>query len=209
LSVLGGRVNPIGLDNLQNQPNALLAGNHLSYMDVLCISSVVTSCFVTSVEIKNTPGLGHLCKMAGCLFVERRSRAGLTKEIGELQEGLERGLTVTIFPEATSTNGEQLLRFKRPLFLSAVQAKKPVVPMCLNYRKIGTQPLSLKNRDAIFWYGDMDFLPHLWELSGKGSFEADLHFLTPLLPGVTDDPGELAAQSQVSVESVFRPVGAI
>lgn len=206
LLVLGGRTNVIGRENLESQPNFLLAGNHLSYMDVMFISSTVTSCFVTSVEIKETPGLGHLCQMAGCLFVERRSRASLTKEIGELQEGLERGLTVAIFPEATSTNGEQILRFRRPLFLSAVQAKKAVLPMCLNYRKLGGVELSIKNRDSIFWYGDMPFVPHLWALCGMGSLEMDLHFLKPIQPVVDEDPGEVAARAQAAVESVFRPV---
>lgn len=206
LITLGGKTNVVGHENLKSEPNALLAGNHLSYMDVMFISATVTSCFVTSVEIKETTGLGHLCRMAGCLFVERRSRVSLTKEIGELQEGLARGLTVAIFPEATSTNGEAVLRFRRPLFMAAGQAQKPVIPMCLNYRKLANEPLTIKNRDSIFWYGDMPFVPHLWELCAKGSIEVDLHFLPPIKPRAEEDPGEVAARAQAAVESVFRPV---
>ena len=206
LLTLGGRTNIVGNENLKSEPNGLFAGNHLSYMDVMFIASTVPSCFVTSVEIKETPGLGHICQMAGCLFVERRSRTSLAKEIGELQEGLERGLNVAIFPEATSTNGEQILRFRRPLFLSAGQAQKKVIPMCLNYRKLGSEPVTLKNRDSIFWYGDMPFVPHLWELCAKGNIEVDLHFLLPIQPGAEEDPGEVAARAQAAVESVFRPV---
>jgi 1-acyl-sn-glycerol-3-phosphate acyltransferase len=203
---VGGRVTPIGIEQFHQEKSALLAGNHVSYMDVIVIASSLKTCFVTSVEIKETPGLGHLCMMAGCLFVERRSRSTLHKEIGELQEGLERDLTVTIFPEATSTNAEGILRFRRPLFLSAVQGQKPVIPICINYRMIGNEPLSLKNRDSICWYGDMDFLPHLWKLCGLGRLEADLHFLTPIKVKNSDDAGNIAALAQAAVESAFRPV---
>lgn len=206
LWAVGGKVNPIGIEQFHQEKSALLAGNHLSYMDVIMIASSLTTCFVTSVEIKETSGLGHLCMMAGCLFVERRSRSTLHKEIGELQEGLERGMTVTIFPEATSTNGEQVLRFRRPLFLSAVQGQKPVIPICINYRMIGNEPLSIHNRDSIFWYGDMDFLPHLWKLCGLGRLEADLHFLTPIQPKMGDDAGGIAALAQAAVEAAFQPV---
>jgi 1-acyl-sn-glycerol-3-phosphate acyltransferase len=206
LFVFGGKVNVIGYENYKKQTGALLAGNHTTYLDVMCIASMTTTCFVTSVEIKETPGLGLLCRMAGCLFVERRNRANLQNEIGELREGLERGMTVTIFPEATSTNGEQILRFRRPLFLSAVHAKKAVVPVCLNYRVLGKEKLSLQNRDSIFWYGDMDFLPHLWKLCGLGNIEIDMHFLDPIVPSENEDGTELAAKSQLAVESVFIPV---
>jgi 1-acyl-sn-glycerol-3-phosphate acyltransferase len=144
--------------------------------------------------------------MAGCLFVERRNRASLQKEIGELQEGLERGLTVTIFPEATSTNGEQILRFRRPLFMAAGMASKPVIPICLNYRTLGGETLTKANRDSIFWYGDMDFLPHLWKLCGIGQAEVDVHFIEVIRPSAQQEPGELAAASQAAVESVFRPL---
>lgn len=204
--ILGAKVNPIGLENFTREKSALLAGNHLSYLDVIMISSTVTTSFVTSVEIKETPGLGQLCMMAGCLFVERRNRSGLQKEIGELQEGLQHDMTVTIFPEATSTNGEQVLRFRRPLFLAAVLAQKPVIPICLNYRTIGSDLVSANNRDSVFWYGDMDFMPHLWKLCGIGRLSADLHFLPPIRPEPSTEARELAAQCQLAVESVFLPV---
>lgn len=206
LWVLNVKPNPIGVENLRGIKGGLLVGNHLTYMDVLAISSVVPSAFVTSVEIKHSPGLGQICMMAGCLFVERRNKANILKEISELREGLQRGLKVTVFPEATSTNGEAILRFRKPLFVSAIDGGVPVYPFCLNYRTVGGEPISLKTRDKIFWYGDMDFAPNLWALASSGGVTVDLHFLTPIPTTLDTDPSDLAERAQRSVESVFRPV---
>ena len=113
---------------------------------------------------------------------------------------------MVIFPEATSTNGEQVLRFRKPLFLSAIDAGRPVVPFCLNYRTVGGESISLSNRDKVCWYGDMDFLPHLWTLASSGGVQLDLHFLKPISTQLEMDASELADLSQVAVASVFLPV---
>ncbi len=206
LRILGVKVNPVGLERLAGIGNALYVGNHLSYLDVLVISSQKPAAFVTSVEIRETPGLGLICELSGCLFVERRNRSRLMSEVSELAEGLNHGLNVAIFPEATSTNGESVLRFRRPLFLAAVQTKVPVVPFCLNYRMVGGQPINKESRDSVFWYGDMDFLPHLWALAGAGGVSVDLEFLEPMSVTGHEEPGDLAARSHKAVEQVFRPV---
>lgn len=184
----------------------LYVGNHLSYLDVLVIASQQPACFVTSVEIKETPGLGLICQMSGCLFVERRNKTNLRKEVSDLTNGLLHDLSVAIFPEATSTNGEQILRFRRPLFMGAIDAGKPVIPFCLNYRQVGGQPIDKVTRDKVFWYGDMDFIPHLWALSGSGGVKVDLQMLEPIFSEPVTEPGSLAELSQQKVQEVFAPV---
>jgi 1-acyl-sn-glycerol-3-phosphate acyltransferase len=203
---LSTKVNPIGLENRDAQPIALYVGNHLSYLDVLAISSCVPAGFVTSMEIRETPLLGLICEMAGCLFVERRNKSNLLNEVAQLSEGLRNGLNVAIFPEATSTNGSQILRFRRPLYMAAVATKTPVVPFCLNYRMIGGKPVDLRTRDSVFWYGDMSFAPHLWALCGAGGVNVDLTFLPAVPVKGDEEPGDLSQKTQIMVESVFLPV---
>ncbi len=200
------RVSVLGQEHLPADRGALYVGNHLGYLDVLVLSAKTPACFVTSVEIKNSPFLGQICTMAGCMFVERRNKNNIHNELSELRQGLGMGLNVVIFPEATSTNGEQVLRFRRPLFMSAIDAGAPVLPFCLNYRRIGGAALTLKNRDRVFWYGDMAFLPSIWNLSSSGGVEVDLHYLPMLTTSPELDSTDLAERSQRAVESVFRPV---
>src|SRR5688572_7281518 len=59
----------------------ILVGNHLSYLDILALLSVEPMCFVTSVETRDSGILGWISRMGGALFVERRKKARLHKEI--------------------------------------------------------------------------------------------------------------------------------
>jgi 1-acyl-sn-glycerol-3-phosphate acyltransferase len=206
LWVLNVKVRPVGIEKARAAGSALYVGNHLSYIDVLVFSSNMPACFVTSMEIKEAPVLGQVCTMAGCLFVERRNKMNIHREVAEMSEGLAAGCNVAIFPEATSTNGEQILRFRRPLYVSAIDSGRPVIPFCLNYHTVGGKPIDTRLRDTVFWYGDMDFVPHLWALAGNGGTLVDLIFLEPIPTSEGDDPTELAARSQAAVESVFKPV---
>jgi 1-acyl-sn-glycerol-3-phosphate acyltransferase len=206
LWVLKVKPNFIGLEKIAGLDNGFFVGNHLSYMDVLVILSRLPACFVTSQEIRETPVLGRICQMAGCLFVERRNKFNLLNEVADITEGLRRGFNVAVFPEATSTNGEQILRFRRPLYMAAIQAGRPIVPFCINYRTVGKRTIDRSNRDCICWYGDMDFAPHLWALAGCGGVSVDIIILDPISPASAADPGLLAQTSQAAVEAVFRPV---
>jgi lyso-ornithine lipid O-acyltransferase len=186
--------------------HGLYVGNHLSYLDILVFSSRISTGYVTSVEIRETPVLGRLCELAGCLFVERRSKLNLRQEIQDLKRGLQEGLNVTVFPEATSTNGEGVLRFRRPLFQAAVEASVPVIPFTINYRRIGGHVASVANRDLVCWYGDMDFLPHLWALCGAGPIEVEVSIHSSLSPALcNNEPEEISSKAHTLVAQSFTP----
>ena len=172
--------------------NFLIVSNHMSYLDILIISSYLPTCFVTSKEMKETPFLGQICLLGGCLFVERRSKSGLNNEIKELSEALDDGLSVVIFPEAKSTNGEAVVKFKRPLFQAAINSCARVLPVCLNYRKLDGEKLDISNRDRVFWYGDMGFLGHALTLFSHNDIQVELSIMPSLNSVDFTDKNELA-----------------
>src|SRR5439155_27180131 len=47
-----------------------------------------------------------------------------------------------------------------------------IVPVTLAYTKIEEEPVSVANRDLIYWYGDMDFIAHFSRLLSVRSVEA-------------------------------------
>lgn len=124
--------------------------------------------------MKETPGLGQICLLGGCLFVERRSRSNILGEIGEIEEALKNGLNILLFPEAKSTNGEEVLKFKRSLFQAAVNCQHDTYALSLNYKEVNDEKITLSNRDKVFWYGDMDFTGHFIELCQQSSIKVDL-----------------------------------
>lgn len=205
LKSTGGKITVKGSFPDRKDGPFLLVSNHLSYIDVFLLSSFFPTCFVTSVEMKETPFLGHCAMAANSLFVERRSRSNLRGEIRELQEALENGINVAIYPEATSTNGDELLRFRRPLYAAAVQGKRPVLPLCLNYRKANGQPLTRKNRDLVYWYGDMSFALHFLNMCSLWTpYEVEMTVMSPV-ESEGSSSAELARITHEMISAEYTP----
>lgn len=204
--VLGLEVEVVGEKEALGAPGSfLMVSNHMSYVDVLVLASQRPACFVTSQEIKETPGLGTICQAGGCLFVNRKNRRNLGGEVNELSGALRAGMCVTIFPEATSSNGHGVLRFRRPLFNAAIDAKVPVLPLTLNYISIDGEPVGPSNRDMICWYGDMAFFPHIMGLFRAKSIKARITVGAPLSPAL--DAIQLSETSYNQVVSHFTSLG--
>ncbi|OQW47954.1 MAG: hypothetical protein A4S09_14245 [Proteobacteria bacterium SG_bin7] len=197
------RRQPKGLDLDQNY---FTVANHMSYIDVLVINSFLPSCFVTSQEIRETFGLGLLTEVAGCIFVERRNKLKLGNEIEELSRALDWGINVCVFPEATSTNGETVLPFKKPLFRASVIAEVPILPITINYDSVDGKGLSTENRDIVCWYGDMDFLSHLWNLCGRNNIKCRVEIHTPIEISERATLQELSEFSRERVVSTYVPI---
>lgn len=205
LKVLGCKIRVNQVPRRLNQ-NYLLVSNHLSYLDILIISSCFPGCYVTSQEIKEMPFLGTLTSLAGCLYVERRSRDNLKNEISEITCAIKHGLNVVIFPEGTSTNGEQVLRFKQPLFQSAIDSNKKIVPLSITYTKINNRPVSVENRDRIFWYDDMTFPDHFAGLATIDHLEVCLHISCPIHAVKMHSCAHLSQQAHMVVKNTFTPI---
>lgn len=165
---------------------ALFVSNHLSYLDILVISARFPSLFITSMEVRQMPFLGLMADMGGSIFIERRNRENIDREIAVIADTLHRGFTITLYPEGTSSDGRSVLPFKRSLIKAAIDAGVPVQPVVLAYRSINGQPFDDGNRDRVCWYGNMSFLPHFLGLFSLSGIQAQLH----LLPAVHPSPGD-------------------
>lgn len=160
--------------------NYFMVANHMSYMDILCLSSGRPSVFVTSVEMQNTPFLGDLASFGGSYFVERRDRSKVPGEVKDLARLLQNDFNVFVFPEGTSTSGLKMLPFKKALFTAAIEAGVDVLPICLRYEEINGEPFSYANHKKICWYDEMPFTPHFLKLMKLESLKVSVHYLNPI-----------------------------
>jgi 1-acyl-sn-glycerol-3-phosphate acyltransferase len=179
----------------------LFVSNHLSYADILLLAGEVPGRFVAKAEIRNWPFVGWMCRTADVLFVDRSSRRDAARVAAEMQQALDAGDTILLFPEGTSTNGHDLLPFRPPLLAPAAAAEMPVHFGALHYRTSVTDPPAFL---SICWWGDTPLFPHLPELLGLESFEATLRFGNA--PISNRDRKVLAAQLQQAVTELFEPV---
>lgn len=180
--------------------DGLLVSNHLSYMDIFIISSVFPGCFVTSIELRKMPVLGQISEMAACVFVERRSRANLTEEISDMTNTLKNNIRVLLFPEGTTSNGEQVLRFKRPLFQSMIDAKKSAQPVTINYE------IARSERDQIFWHSDISFFNHFYTFLGRPTTYVSLTIHQSFVPTTVDDVTTLSEKAYATVSKSYNKI---
>lgn len=181
----------------------LVVSNHLSYLDILIISSLMPSVFITSVELKHTALLGTLARLSGSLFVERRKVSGLKQELGQIAHVLGQGAPVVLFPEGTTSNGDRVQPFKNSLFDSAVMAQADLVPICLRYTRVNNERLTPENRDLVFYYGGAAFLKHFLRLLYLRSIDVEVVLLDPIRVDGHASRKALASQAHKGISTAY------
>jgi 1-acyl-sn-glycerol-3-phosphate acyltransferase len=175
---------------------ALLVANHVSYVDILLIAARLPCAFVARADVEGWPVIGLLCKAAGVIFVDRSRRTDAKRAGDALLAALERGRTVVLFPEGTSSDGTAVLPFRSSLLDGAARTGRPVFAAAVGYRTIGDSPPA---ETAIAWWGDDEFLPHLATLLTVPRTEARIRFASE--PVVASDRKQLAVALQRTVAS--------
>ncbi len=189
-----------------HKKNYLLVTNHTGFIDIFVVASQFPALFITSVDMRETPGLGQLTEMGGCLYVERRNRSNIHKEILVIREALVEGLNVVLFPEAAATSGEKIYPFKKTLMTAAAGTGIEILPAVINFRKINGEHMSDKWRDSVFWYGPMSFVAVAWRAACLKSIHVEFEFLTPLICHTDEARREVALKAQHMVESKYAPI---
>ena len=193
-------------ERIHHRKNYMMLGNHLSYLDPLLISSIEPTCFVTSMDMREVPVLGLLTEIGGCLYVNRKDKSNITKEIENITAGLQQGFHVAIFPEATSTNGSKVLPFKRSLLSAAVQAQKDILPFVIQYESIDGELVNSKNRDSLCWYGDMGFAPHFFGLMKKNCIRIRVSFLEEIPVDINSTRDQLVELAFAKISSHYKSI---
>lgn len=163
-ALLGIQVRVEGeVDNLASQ-GAYVAANHVSYIDGFVLSSLFPVVFVSKKEVRGWPIVGQWMALCGTIFIDRQRKDKIPLLVEEIAAKLREGENVLIFPEGTSTNGEEMLPFQSAPFAAPLRTHSPIVPITLSYKTIDHQPVTSANRDRVYWYGDMEFFGHFWNL---------------------------------------------
>ena len=161
---------------VDGQPPAsgLVVANHLSYLDIVIISAAMPCFFVAKVEVDGWPFFGKAARTGGTIFLDRSSLASAMSVADQITERLKLQVPVLLFPEGTSTDGLQVLRFHSRLIDPATTAGAPITAAALRYLIEG----GVEERE-LCWYGDESFVTHLWKVLGVAGFSAELHFGEP------------------------------
>ena len=193
-------------NKLSKKEVGLIVGNHLGFVDILAACSLMPSLFVTSKEMHETPLLGLITEFAGCVYVERRQKTNIKRELQDMVDYLMNGFRVVLYPEATSHNGEHVLPFKRTLITSAAYAGVPIYPYVFNFKSINGEPFSMKYRDHVCYYGEIPFYISIWRLLTLKSVICEIEFLDPIFTTPDDNRAVVADRLHKIISDKFIPV---
>src|SRR5947209_4361666 len=154
--------------------SGLLVCNHLSYLDVVVLSSIGPCVFVAKRDVAAWPLFGWLAHAAGTIFVDRERRLASAAVVDLVRDAITGGLLVVLFPEGTSSDGSTVLPFKSSLLESAVQLHCPVAAAAIEY---SLDDGSVAN-EVCYWR-DMTLLPHLLNLFFKREVRSKCSFSVP------------------------------
>lgn len=179
--------------------------NHVSYLDIFALGSIRPSVFVSKHEVKGWPLLGWLARIAGTIFIDRKSKKAALTALAEMEQMIKQKINIVLFPEGTTSDGYVLKEFKSPLFDLPAKTRIPVIPVSLRYRGIDSHPINTKSEmDIIAWYGDMKLLPHVWDVLGHKQIDLTL-FFNPVINEPIAGPETAGARkllSSLSYESI-------
>jgi 1-acyl-sn-glycerol-3-phosphate acyltransferase len=200
--IMGIRVRVHGRQS-QTTPT-LFVCNHVSYLDIEVLGGMVPGSFVAKAEVAGWPFFGWLAKAQRTIFVERVSgRASRSRD--EMLKRLDTGDNLMLFPEGTSSDGTRVLPFRSALFAVAQLRRddRPIVvqPVAIAYTRLDGIPLGRYWRPLFAWFGDLDLVPHLWQMVCLGETEAVVTYFDPVDIDKLGDRKKLAeyCHDQVSI----------
>lgn len=180
----------------------VLVTNHLGYVDIPLLGSLVDAAFVGKAELRGWPVLGAAFEAADTIFIDRSRKRDVVRVLEQVESALDRGLGLAFFPEGTSGRGDRILPLKPSLLQFAVTAGLPVHWATIAYR---TPPGELSPSRAVCWWGDEPLLPHYRRISRLPRIEAVVRFGEA--PVEATDRKQLAERLRTAMEEQFEPMG--
>jgi 1-acyl-sn-glycerol-3-phosphate acyltransferase len=182
------------------RPPFFLVSNHLSYVDIPLLRSVLESVFVAKEEIENWFLGGKIVGDMGNIFVDRFNKRDIPRVGKKILEILEHGEGVIIFPEGTTSNGKDVLPFKSSFFEFACEANLPVHYAVIRYEV--SKEFTPASESVAWWRLESGFIEHLWELLKIPTFDAFITFSEN--PIISNDRKDLAKKLHDAVLSEFE-----
>lgn len=155
----------------------LYVSNHVSWADILVIGSVAPVAFVAKREVASWPLVGITAKIQRTVFVDRTRRHQAAEAVADIVKRLKDGVSVVLFAEGTSSDGNRVLSFRSALLgaveeASAHAGNMLIQPMSISYTGLHGIPMGRQHRPLVAWYGDLDFLPHIKVFIEHGAVDA-------------------------------------
>ena len=115
----------------------IVVANHISWLDIFVLLSVLPVSFIAKIEIKKWFFLGYLVKMAGTIFIDRNRPKSIREVAKKITEkSLDHKKSYAFFPEGKTSPGKTIQKFHSGLFsLFFENQDLTILPVLIKYKK--------------------------------------------------------------------------
>lgn len=195
----------IGVDGAFPARGAVIS-NHLSYVDIVVFAALHPCVFVSKAEIRNWPVVGWMTTMSGTVYVERGHGGSAMQARKGMQAAVDAGLPVVFFPEGTTSNGNQLLKFHSGLLSQVIDGGAPVTAAYLRYSFTEKNGRDISVANDVCYWGDRNMLAHIFKFLGLRGVRANVRFAEE--PIAFSSEGLHRKRAAVEARAVVAALGA-
>jgi len=123
-----------GLEHLTPGQAYVYAANHRSNFDIFVLISLLPGKFlwVAKKSLFMIPLFGQALTRMGYISVDRANRQQAIRSLERATALVKAGHSMIIFPEGTRGTTPELLPFKKGVFIMALKAEQPLVPVAIS-----------------------------------------------------------------------------
>jgi 1-acyl-sn-glycerol-3-phosphate acyltransferase len=132
--VAGIAVEIEGLGHVKPGKTYLFLANHQGNCDPAALFPAIPRNvrFMLKKELRKVPFLGTIMKLGGFVFIDRKDRASALQGMEEAVAQMKQGHSFIAFPEGTRSRTGRMGPFKKGLFIMALQAGVPIIPVTIS-----------------------------------------------------------------------------
>jgi|SRR5208337_683885 len=129
----GARLEVHGLDRIPSHRAVVFMANHQSNCDPPALLAVIPRVVVlVKKEFFRVPILGRAMAAVGFIPVDRRNREQALEAVEKGVQALKTGKPFLVYPEGTRSPDGRLQHFKKGVFVMAIKAGAPIVPISVS-----------------------------------------------------------------------------
>lgn len=175
--------------------NGFFFPNHVSYLEVVAIFSVMPTRFLAKAAVRKLPLVGAIAAAVGCVFVQRGNKES-RKEARRALMQVDTFPPITIFPEGKRGPGNALLPFRYGAFEIVAQGNSAFLPIAVKFNHL----------EIAIWHRQESIINAVWRLASQPEkIEVTLLPQEAVHPSPKDDPIALAKKIQAQLTAVLYP----
>ena len=185
-SLVGVRIRVTG--NIPTKRPMMIVSNHISWMDIPVLGSIMELSFIAKSEVNEMPGANLLSRLQRTIYVVRDEKRKAGQQAQEITQRMLDGDAVVLFGEGTTHDGNRIGTFKSALLGAAQFALKDeavesvlIQPVSIAYTKLHGMPMGRYTRAKAAWYGDMTLGSHAVNIIMQGAWDVEVIFGDPIV----------------------------